>query len=88
MREYGFVRTRRAVYRLFGRHHPPGQVLLLLRYYWSAGMWRKPPVFAAEVIAGDILDRYDLPCARSSTTASLLVPVRRIRARTPSTSTR
>lgn len=61
MREYGFVRTRRAVYRLFGRHHPPGQVLLLLRYYWSAGRWRKPPVFAAEVIAGDILDRYDLP---------------------------
>ncbi|WP_416981743.1 nucleotidyltransferase domain-containing protein [Streptomyces sp. T028] len=61
MREYGFVRTRKAVYRLFGRHHPPGKALLLLRYHRSAGRWHKPGVFEAEVMSGAVLDLYDVP---------------------------
>ncbi|MEU1179969.1 nucleotidyltransferase domain-containing protein [Streptomyces sp. NPDC005820] len=61
MREYGFVRTPRAVYRLFGRHHPPGKALLLLRYHHSAGRWHKPGVFEAEVMSGAVLDLYDVP---------------------------
>lgn len=61
MREYAFVRTENAIYRVFGHRHPDSFTVLLLRYYQENGEWRKPPVYAAESIDNAFLGRYDVP---------------------------
>jgi hypothetical protein len=61
VREYSFVQSGTAIYRVFGHSHPRDSTLLLIRYYLDAGRWRKPPVYSAEGVDGATLSRYDVP---------------------------
>lgn len=61
VKEYSFVQSNAAIYRVFGYSHPRDAVTLLIRYYWAGGQWRKPPIYSAERVRSAVLSRYDLP---------------------------
>lgn len=58
MLEHGFVKTPKAIVRVFGEEHPAGSFLGLLRYFKTDRGWVKPPVFAAETTSGPVLRKY------------------------------